>query len=279
MENQYLFTSSQQWLRNKFSSAEATLALSENFKLISSTIQMNYLQEVLFEENIIDVEILQNNPSSQDISYISKSSPDFYKKYTLFNHAYSEMVSLILPIEKDKLSDELHDRIEKNLPPLCSGSNTVDSLTWIALLASDKIPLGSTLYIYGSEEDFFLNGKNVHPYLNHEWKYHKRGIVTAYDPAIFTLRVNNNRKDEKNNVMAPKELFLYVDKLVNRTFENLQKPNPDLMKAREDLMKARSYIQNLEDKIPTKMLLGLRQVFQETTDKCRELLNKNNIKF
>ncbi|MGL5254915.1 MAG: hypothetical protein ACRC9L_07990 [Brevinema sp.] len=279
MENQYMFASSNQWLKQKFSSIEAILSLSEHFQLVSSDIQITYLQKVLFKENIIDVEILQNNPSPQDIQYISNSSPDFYKKYNLFNHAFSEIISLILPIDEEDLSYTLHERIEKSLPPLSHDGNPVDSLSWLALLNTDKIPLGSTLYIFGSEEDFF-SGKNVHPYLNHEWKYHKRGALCAYDPSVFTLRLNKNHQKETNkNVMSPNDLFLYVDKLINRTFYNLQKPNPDLIKAREDLMKARSYIQNLENKVSPKMILGLKQVFQEATEKCRSLLNKNNIKF
>ncbi|MGL5722771.1 MAG: hypothetical protein ACRCY4_10265 [Brevinema sp.] len=280
MENQYLFASSQQWVKNGFTSVESILSLSENFQLISSSVQMQHLQEILFEENIIDVEILQDNPSPEDVAYISKSSPDFYRKYSLFNHAFLEALDVFLSVnvDDDSIADSLSERIEKNLPPFSKIGNMADSLSWIALLSSDKVPLGSMLYVYGSDDDFFLQ-RNIHPYLSHEWKYHKRGAISAYDPAVFTQRLNQNQKNEGNKVLSPKELFIYVDKLVNRTADNLQKPNPDLMKAREDLMKARSYLQNLENKVAPKMLIGLQKLFQETTEKCRALMNKNNIEF
>lgn len=272
----YLFVSSLVWLEHKMRSVEAIFAMGDRFDIVSTTAQIEHLKSELFGPYLIDMEILDENPSPEEIKLIKTKSPEFYKDYLLFQAGLKKSVKLILTVDPASLEEAVSKRIEGKTPPQFLGNNESDIISWVAIVNSPLLPMGSEIYVYSNGEDF-LYQKNIHPYLSHEWKYIKRGVIRAYDPSMFSQKFVVKQppeemalpvRDSKNTPEFLRARFIAVLDEISTDLEN---HSSDHSLCKGLFIEAKNSIDRISGKASTETVTVMKRLYNEALHKFQNI--------
>lgn len=271
----YLFVSSLVWLEHKMRSVEAIFALGDRFDIVSTSAQIERLKSELFGAYLIDMEILDENPSPEETKLIRVKSPEFYKDYLLFQAGLKKSVKFIIPADAASLEEAVTKRIEEKTPPQFIGNNESDIISWVAIINSPLLPMGSEIYVYSNGEDF-LYQKNIHPYLSHEWKYIKRGVIRAYDASMFSQRFVVKQPEElaptvRDSRNTPEFLRARFIAVLDEISLDLENPSSDHSLCKALFIEAKNNIDRIAGKANNETVTVMKRLYNEALHKFQDI--------